>query len=224
LAGLAPGDQIARDRALQRCHGHCMLIPSSPRVPPVTAAPGVSPDPDTEGPAVMAVAATSRSCAPTSIPDEASPAHRRACARAVSRSNGNGGNATSTASTNASRRARCPGVARCTPCSSSDAVMAAMPTSSVGPSCSSRRLLASFIAPGAGRRRMVRSSSMKTVVSRSVPMDFPEQARLRRGRPPYPRRIQDREALRWPAGPVPLAEAFRGEPGERSQHDRQGER
>jgi hypothetical protein len=110
----------------------------------------------TRQPAVIAVAATSRSCAPTSIPDGASPAHRRACARAASRSNGNGGNAVSTPSTNAARRARCSGVARCTPWSSSDAVMAAIPTSSADPSWSS----------GAHTPRSSR-------------LDLPEQARLR---------------------------------------------
>jgi CBS domain-containing protein len=65
----------------------------------------------TRQPADIAVAATMRSCAPTSTPDEARPAQSRAWTRATSRSKESTGNASSTAATNASRRARCSSVA-----------------------------------------------------------------------------------------------------------------
>jgi hypothetical protein len=142
----------------------------------------------------MAVAATSRSWVPTSAPDVAKPAHSLAWARAARRSKESVGNAASTASTNAARLPRCSAVALCTPCNSSEAVIAAIPTSSFSPSCDSKRSATSVMACLAGRSRRARSNSMKTVVSRIVPMDRPALARRRRlGLCPWIDR-------RWPDG------------------------
>ena len=96
-----------------------------------------------------------------------------------------------------------PGDARCTPCSNSEAVTAAMPTSSSGPSCSSSRPPTSAMAFAAGRARTARSRSMKTVVSRSVPTGHPEVALRRRARPPCRPRNRDRAGPRRRAAPVP---------------------
>jgi hypothetical protein len=65
----------------------------------------------TRDPVAMAVAAMSKSCAPTGRPVVASCAHSRAWTRVTTRSNGMTATVASTCSTNASRRARWAGLA-----------------------------------------------------------------------------------------------------------------
>ena len=91
---------------------------------------------------------------------------------------------------------RYSGVARWTPCSSSDAVMAAIPTSSAGPRVASRRRPASAIAWRWGSVRTARSSVMKTVVSRIVPTGLRGSGRYRAQDDHHVRqRNQDRELV-----------------------------
>jgi hypothetical protein len=177
----------------------------------------------TRHPADMAVAATRRSWGPISVPDEARPAQRRACTRATSRSKDSVGNAARTASTKAARRPRCSSVALCTPCNSSEAVIAAIATSSRTPSSDSKRWVISGIARAAGRPGMARSSSMKTVVSRTVPMDRAVWVQQNRALLPCPRRTLDRAAQLAPAVRAPRRGVVR-DARRPCAHDRRGAR
>jgi len=110
-------------------------------------------------PCASAVAATSMSCGPIIVPRFISSAHTSACRRASGSPKGNTGIVSSTASTNAPRRARTAASrARRQPWSSSEAVIAAIPTGS-SPNDSKNR--AKSPAP--------RSAAMRMEVSRITP-------------------------------------------------------
>lgn len=118
----APASQVSHPSNQYRpCPCGCFARRSYSSAMAVTLRPGISSKwrvlvVPTHQPTDTAVAATIRSCAPTSVPDAVRPAHILAWVRAASRSNGREGNAASTASTKASRRPRCSLLALCTPC------------------------------------------------------------------------------------------------------------